>query len=326
MRGPRSQSDPRRPVAGAPQAPDRGPGQDPERHPDVRLSLTEEQQRAIVDATGVLLGALGYTAAEAAGVALLAAATAAGHRSPATDRLTRLDLTVEQSQVLQDCLGGPAPALWLVDADHTSVRYGEEWAADSTFPLGQRGLVVPPGVADPPADHNLVVRLPQVPEGADVFGTGRHAATQLAALLLEEHVRPGADVIDVGTGSGVLAVFALHLGASHVRAFDTSPTAVDAARRTFELNGCTGRVDLVLGELDDTGPPADLVVANILAGVLLDLLPVLAANVRLGGHLVTSGVVEARAPDVVAAAYEHGLHHSASSTLRGWTASIFHRR
>ena len=331
-------------MTGAPQDPHR----DRARQPHVRLTLTAEQQRAIVDATGVQLGALGYTAAEAAGVALLAAAVAGGHSSPASRRLIRIDLTPQQSALLRDCLGGAPATLWLVDADRASVRYGEDWAADAPIPLGRRGLVVPHGAAEPGgvADASgdglgsasgagrldsasgagrLVVRLPQVAEGVDVFGTGRHAATQLAALLLEEQLRPGDDVIDVGTGSGLLAVFAVRLGAAHVRAVDTSAAAIETAGRTVALNGCTDRVDLLLGELTPGAAPADLIVANILAGVLADLLPLLAATTSPGGRLVTSGVVDARAPEIVATAARHGFNHVASSSRGGWTASAFHR-
>ena len=293
-------------------------------HPNdgrVVVELTSEQSDIISRATGVHLRRLGYTTTQAAGVALLATALAAGHSSLVTRRLVELELSGEQSATIQAHIGGSAPTTWLVDADHAPVRYDEELPVVVTG-RGSRGLVVP-AVTNEPVDGRLVVRLPSSLDG--VFGTGRHTATRLAAGLIEELLTPGDRVIDVGTGSGVLAVFALRLGASFVRALDTSAAAIEAATETAELNGVADRMELVLGELQPGAPAADLVVANILAGVLLDMLPRLAATVRSGGVLVTSGVVDARAPEVTAAARAVGFDHATSASAQGWTASAFVR-
>jgi len=237
--------------------------------------------------------------------------------------MIRLELTAAQAEALGAALGGGAPTLWLVDADRRRIRYAEDWSAVETMPLGTRGLVTS-SVHEPHAD-TLLVRLPDLGDGAAVFGTGRHPATRLAARMLEEGLRPGDEVIDVGTGSGILAVFAVRLGASHVRALDNSPPAIEAASRTVALNGCRDQIDLVLGELSPEDPAADLVVANILAGVLLELLPTLVTTTRAGGHLVTSGVVDARADEITEAASGVGLRQCRSLSHDGWTAAAYRR-
>ena len=129
------------------------------------------------------------------------------------------------------------------------------------------------------------------------FGTGLHATTRLCLQALENHVRPGVSVADVGTGSGILAVAAALLGASRVAATDVDPLAVRIARENVSLNGVADRVDVT----ESSVPPAgtfDLVVANILADVIRDMTPALFAALVPGGRLIASGIIDTRAADV----------------------------
>lgn len=266
---------------------------------------------------------LSYTRDEAAGVALLAEAVAQGHRSPASRSLTSFALTSSQAELLRRALAWSPPSHWLVDADHSKVCFAEDWAGLQPAPLGTLGLTVPEAV-EVPSTSRLVVRLPE-PRGEAVFGTGRHTATQLASELLEDHLGPEAEVWDVGTGSGILAVYALRLGASQVWATDTQPTAVEAARRAAVLNGVSDRLDVAPAHPQPSISPRDLIVANILPGVLIDVMPHLAASLKADGKLLTSGVVVARAADVEAAAVEAGCRHLETRTRDGWAALAFQR-
>ena len=281
----------------------------------------------ISEVTGVQLSQLRYTRIEAAGVARQAAAMAAGHRPPAGRRLIAFDLTSGQAARLQEALGGDLLARWVVDIDHATVRYSEDWSSPAAVSLGSQIFVVRAAGNGPDASttarDGIVIRLPAAVEG--VFGTGRHPATRLAAQLLRDVLVAGDDVIDVGTGSGLLAILALRLGARHVVAIDTSAAAVEVARETARLNDATEQVKLVVGELGADQEPADLVVANILAGVLVDLLPALAGATRPGGTLVTSGVVSGRAAEILARAGAAGLEHLRSVSADGWTASALRR-
>jgi len=129
------------------------------------------------------------------------------------------------------------------------------------------------------------------------FGTGLHATTRLCLQALENHVRPGVTVADVGTGSGILAVAAALLGAAHVSATDVDPLAVRIARENVALNGVTDRVDVAEASVPPTGT-FDLVVANILADVIKDMTPALFAALTPGGRLIASGIIDTRAIDV----------------------------
>jgi ribosomal protein L11 methyltransferase len=290
----------------------------------VPLILTPEQQAHIRDVAGVDVTTLHYTPAHVAGIALLVEALQQGHLPVAGRTLVSFRLTTAQAETLREVIGGPNLAFWVLDADHLGVRYEERWTTVEPARFGRRGCAVPEH-SDVPLDSDIVVRLPAPADGARPFGTGRHVATQLAAELLEDHVESGAEVLDVGTGSGILAVYAIRLGASCVRATDVDDVVVDAARRTAVLNGVVDRMQVLLADGVGEGPPVDLVVANILAGVLLDLMPDLAARTKVGGTLVTSGVVDARVTEVIAAAERNGCRHLESRSRDGWTASAFRR-
>jgi ribosomal protein L11 methyltransferase len=144
------------------------------------------------------------------------------------------------------------------------------------------------------------------------FGTGLHPTTHTCLRLLEEVVRPGDRVLDVGTGSGILAIAALKLGAAHVLAIDVSGVAVAAARSNAAANGLADRMDVRLATLSgaaseafaplpsdltilDADPGAfDVVVANIIARVIAELAPALVGAVRPGGAVIASGILDDR--------------------------------
>src|ERR687894_610476 len=117
--------------------------------------------------------------------------------------------------------------------DDVTVAYHETWDDTAPMRVGHTMVIKPAGKAHEASDADRIVQLPAGDgSGRGVFGTGRHTATQLALVLLEEHVRPGVRVLDLSTGSGILAVAAARLGADEVLALDTEATAVAVARET----------------------------------------------------------------------------------------------
>jgi ribosomal protein L11 methyltransferase len=192
-----------------------------------------------------------------------------------------------------------------VTAGRVTVR--PPWApppppAPSGAAAGTVGLVVDPGRA---------------------FGSGSHASTRLALALLGDLVRGGERVVDVGCGSGVLAVAALALGAASAVATDVDPAALAATADNAERNGVADRLRVVPAVADIAPGEADLVVANILAPVLVDLAPALAALLAPGGTLVLSGFLAARRPGVVAAF--PGLAGADAASEEGWSAVALRR-
>jgi ribosomal protein L11 methyltransferase len=152
------------------------------------------------------------------------------------------------------------------------------------------------------------------------FGTGQHETTRLCLAALDEHLRPGVHVIDVGTGSGILAIAAARLGAASVLALDIDAGAVAVARENVARNGVDAVVTLAAGPLDDhsLAPPASagsteprmragLVVANISSQTVIDLLPTIAGSLSPSGLSVLSGFTDATVAAIEAAVRAAGL-------------------
>lgn len=133
------------------------------------------------------------------------------------------------------------------------------------------------------------------------FGTGTHPTTALCLEWLDAHPPKDALVIDYGCGSGILAVAALKLGARHCWGVDIDPQALEATRANAEKNGIPA-AHLYVAEPEDLPPiKADLLIANILSGPLVELAPTLTGLVKPGGRLILSGILEDQAESVIAA-------------------------
>lgn len=161
------------------------------------------------------------------------------------------------------------------------------------------------------------------------FGTGHHQSTRLCLELLQRHVRAGVSVLDIGTGSGVLAAAAVRLGAGRALAVDYDTDALESARENIDANGLADRVtlqvfDLAAGRLPESAP-FDVVCANITAGVLERHAALVAATVAPGGLLVTSGYQEWDAADVAAAFSSEGLRPIDEALEDDWIAHAFTR-
>ncbi len=206
------------------------------------------------------------------------------------------------------------------------VTYRETWNDATPVRVGRTMVIKPVGKAYETSDADRVVELPASDgSGRGVFGTGRHPTTQLSLVLLEEHVRLGDRVLDLGTGSGILAAAAAKLGAAEVLALDVEAAAVAVARETISLNGLAGVVEVVRGSVESAGPPYDVVAANIFPNVLIELAPNLVATVRRGGVLVTSGSVVARAEEAVDAVCAAGFGLEERRSRDNWVGMVFRK-
>jgi len=161
--------------------------------------------------------------------------------------------------------------------------------------VGDRVVVCPTWEAYEAVPGELVVRL----DPGMAFGTGTHATTTLCVRALESLVPGRRRVVDVGTGSGVLALTAALLGAGEVLAIDNDPVAIAAARANVELNNLGGRVNVTQGDLmQGVSGPVDLVVANIIADVVMRLAGQVAPILAPGGVFLASGIIAGRLEDV----------------------------
>ncbi len=171
-------------------------------------------------------------------------------------------------------------------------------------------LWIVPSWHTPPDPAAIVVRL----DPGLAFGTGSHVSTRLVLRFLEENVHKGNRVLDYGCGSGILAIVAAKLGAGEIAAVDIDPQALETTLSNASGNG----VFLHVAAPESLRPGTyDLVVANILAGPLIALEPLLAAHTRRGGRIALSGILESQAADV-AAAYARDFDTTVGATEEGW--------
>ncbi|HWV38736.1 MAG TPA: 50S ribosomal protein L11 methyltransferase [Vulgatibacter sp.] len=168
--------------------------------------------------------------------------------------------------------------------------------------VGGKLWVLPPWEA-PPAGAIAVTIEPGM-----AFGTGGHATTAhcLRGVLEILERRPGATAIDVGCGSGILGIAAAKLGAGRVVMIDDDPVAVEVARQNARENGCE-RIEISARPVESFSEAFDVVIANILAGTLIELAAPVSARVATGGELLLSGILATQAADVQAAYEAEGL-------------------
>jgi ribosomal protein L11 methyltransferase len=234
-------------------------------------------------------------------------------------------LTPGQREQIERATGNVFASLRMGPHDFP-VAYRETWDDATPLRVGRTIVIKPAGQVHEASDADLLVELPAGEDsGRGVFGTGRHPATRLALVLLEEHVRPGDRVLDLGTGSGILAVAAARLGAGEVLALDVEAAAVAVARETVSLNGLAGAVEVGRGGIESAAPPYDVVAANIFPSVLAELAPSLAAAVRSGGVLVASGSVVARAEEAIDAVCAAGLGLEERRSRGNWVGMVFRK-
>lgn len=209
--------------------------------------------------------------------------------------------------------------------------WAEAWKA--FFPpqhIGEHTVIVPTWQPYDPAPGEVIIQL----DPGMAFGTGLHATTRLCLLAIERYLPPGARVLDVGTGSGILAIAAALQGAATVEAIDVDPVSVRVAADNAALNAVSDRVHVSLGTVGGRGhhdvprhtaTGYDLVLANILAEVIIDLANGLVAAVRPGGLLVSSGIIASKAAAVATALEGVGLRDVAREEEGDWVALVGRR-
>jgi ribosomal protein L11 methyltransferase len=174
-------------------------------------------------------------------------------------------------------------------------------------------LIIPSWEEVSPEDRDrLIIHI----DPGTAFGTGMHETTQLCIRQLKKYVTPGAELLDVGTGSGILSIIALKLGAGHALGTDLDPCAAAAVEENKTANGIAGgSFDMLIGNIIDDPQVQqragkekyDLVTANILADVLIPLTPVIRENLRPGGRYITSGILDVKEQEVKEAVEAAGL-------------------
>lgn len=205
--------------------------------------------------------------------------------------------------------------------------YEQDWSVSwreffGIVETGGRIVIVPSWLEHEPAPGQIAIKL----DPGRAFGTGHHESTRLCLKALEQALEPGASVLDVGTGSGILAIAAALLGAGPIKGIDIDPIAVEVAKENAVGNGVAEQLDLSAGVLDaDHGTQYDIVVANINRDANAALAPVFSAVTRPGGSLILSGFLEEDAPIVTRAMTSSGFTPADTQHERDWCMLAFRR-
>ena len=177
-------------------------------------------------------------------------------------------------------------------------------------------VIAPSEIAAPPGALKLI--------DSSAFGTGHHPTTALCVEALEEALTLGVpdSLLDVGTGSGVLALMALMKGVSRAVGLDIDADALTIAAENARLNNLADRLQLVLGGPDAVDGARPLVVANVLAAPLMEMAPVLVRRVAGSGRLILSGIPWSLESEVRQSYQRLGMRHVRSETRSGWTVVV----
>lgn len=201
-------------------------------------------------------------------------------------------------------------------AEIPSQDWNALWEEEEFTPVAvdRRLLIRAPHHAPAPAGVMEAVIRPRMS-----FGTGHHVTTRLMARTLLDLGVAGRRGLDMGSGTGVLAITAAKCGAAHVDAVDIDEWADESCRESVAMNGVGERVEPLLGDIDRVaGRRYDFILANINRNILTAHMPAYAAALTEGGRLAMSGFLEEDVPAVVAAARAEGLDHVATRQRDGW--------
>ena len=239
-----------------------------------------------------------------------------------TDQVGRQNLTR-----LVEKLGLQMTVATLAETD-----WEESWKDNyPAVEVGSRFVVLPYWLAQEDHGH----RLPVILDPGLTFGTGAHPSTQMVMETMEESLKPGGICLDLGSGSGILSIAALRLGAKAAIGVDIAPTAEDIARENAAYNGfsapeftaCTGNVTADKKLMETlAGKQYDLVLVNIVADVIIGLAPVLPRFLSENSILICSGILDTRLNEVIAALQAAGLTVTAQKAKEDWRCVSAQRR
>ena len=229
---------------------------------------------------------------------------------------------------LKSDFGSEFGALELETDNVSDESWLNEWKKHyKPFEIGEKIVICPEWERYENTSGKIVLTI----NPAHVFGTGLHQTTQLCALQLEKRVKVNDRVLDLGTGSGILSIAAMLLGAGESLAIDLDPEAINIAYENARLNGIgkerytvlSGNIitDEKLQNSIDNGK-YEIVVANIVADVIIAISPLAAAKIKSGGIFITSGIIEERLEDVYTALSAAGFDVVETAVRDGWVCVV----
>lgn len=224
---------------------------------------------------------------------------------------------------------GIGQRLWQLGIAHTAevVRAaGADWENEwkkyyHPVRAGKRLVITPAWQQPELCAGDIAVRI----DPGMAFGSGLHETTRLAAARLEQTIRGGEQLLDMGCGSGVLAIAGLLLGAGHAAAADVTQAALTAAAHNAALNGVSDRLTVMLPADAFRSSAYDIIIANIIADIIIGYAARFYASLRKGGTLITSGIIDGRADDTRRALELSGFRFVSSAGEGEWHELTFQK-
>ncbi|MBO5879803.1 MAG: 50S ribosomal protein L11 methyltransferase [Clostridia bacterium] len=204
----------------------------------------------------------------------------------------------------------------------------EDWAESwkkyyKPVPLG-RVTIVPAWEDYTPSEDEVIIKM----DPGMAFGTGTHETTRLVIRLMQDEIVGGERVLDMGTGSGILSICASKLGAASCNAYDIDPVAVKVAQENAIADGCdnitVGVSDLLYG-VDLSGGKYDICFANIVADIILRMLPDIDKYVKEEGKIILSGIINSRCDEVKESVIENGYRIVKTINENDWIAMLIEK-
>lgn len=237
------------------------------------------------------------------------------------ERDIREDVEFLCEMLAKDGIEGEIKMIGLCEED-----WANAWKAYyKPIKIGSKIVIVPAWEKYEATEGELIVRM----DPGMAFGTGTHETTRLVIGLLEKYTTPGVHMLDVGTGSGILAICASKLGAGECKAYDIDPMSVRVARENIKDSGLTNitcdQSDL-LRSVDLEGGKYGLVCANIVADIIIRMTPDVHKYIADDGVLLASGIIMERSSDVVECFEAHGFEIVERAEENGWCALAVKRK
>jgi ribosomal protein L11 methyltransferase len=259
-------------------------------------------------------------------VAVLGALFAAGSRAVeeiGDDLRTYLPPGTDPQPIVQ-AIARASPSAHVLTTEVVVAEWGTAWRDRLTSHRAGSLTVTPPWLAADMDPSSTIVVDPGM-----AFGTGDHATTRGVLRLMPSVVRPGDRVADLGAGSAVLSIAAAKLGATNVAAIEVDPDAIENAESNVRANGVSDRVSVLLGDAEillRLVGPVRVVLANIVAPVLLSLLPTIGDALAAGGQVIVGGITENEREEFVRAIEDAGWRASAEDREESWWSAVIARR